>query len=355
MPKPKKTKPKPVEPATTQKNHLKTKLEPEQIGYDPDTTFVLIDAHALIYRAYYAFPDLTTQDGTLVNAVFGFTKAVLTAIKDFEPEYLAVAFDHPKPTKRHKQFEAYKAHREKMPDDLIAQIGLIKDVVKALNFPTFEEAGWEADDLIGTLTTQAQAQMKSGQIDDDLLMVVVTGDKDTFQLVNDRVHVWLPGRGKLGVPREYDSAGVTRKMGLRPDQIIDMKALMGDASDNIPGIKGIGEKTAVALLSEFETLEAIYQAIEQQAAGQELPKAQQKLLKGAVLKKLSTGQKDAELSQDLATIQTDAPIDLKLEACRVSGYNKQEVMELFEELSFKSLIKDLPADDFELGLQEALW
>lgn len=300
-------------------------------------TLLLIDAHALIYRAYFAFPELTTPEGILANAVFGFTKAVLTAIRDYEPRYLAVAFDHPQPTHRHLQYDQYKAHREKMPDDLIPQIAMIKQVVEVLRFPKFEVAGWEADDLIGTLAAQVA--------DPEVMSVIVTGDKDTFQLVTDRVHVWLPARGKDGRPTEYDAAGVAAKMGVRPDQVVDLKALMGDASDNIPGVSGVGPKTAAQLLHDFETLDGVYQAV---AAGSDR-------IKPALLKKLQTDQELAFLSRDLATIQTNAPIQLDLDACRISGYDRVQATELFEELGFKSLLELLPADDFELSLQQALF
>lgn len=358
------TKTKPKEAQTQNQKNERNEVVMDQIATGgvlsqtpatPSQTFLLIDAHALIYRAYYAFPELTTEDGTLVNAVFGFTKAVLTAIRDFEPEFIAVAFDHPKPTKRHEQYKQYKAHREKMPDDLIPQIEIIKKVVATLNFPTFEQEGWEADDLIGTLAAQAQDQLESEDISEDLLIVIVTGDKDTFQLVNDKVHVWLPARTKSQQPREYDEAGVKAKIKVRPDQVVDLKALMGDASDNIPGVKGIGEKTAVKLLDAFGTLEGLYQAIEKQEQGKDLLEDHSALLKGATLKKLKAEKEQAVLSQELATIQIDAPIQLSLESCRVSGYNKQEAIDLFDELSFKSLIKELPADEFELGVEDALF
>lgn len=305
--------------------------------------FLLVDAHAVIYRAYHALPDLTTPDGTLANAVYGFTRILLTAIRDLEPQYLAVTFDHPKPTFRKQNFAEYKAQREEMPDDLKPQVGMIKDVVKALNIPKFEMEGYEADDLIGTLSLQAK--------DKKTPVIIVTGDRDIFQLVQPGIKVWLPGRGKVEAA-EYDAQAVLSKMGVRPDQIIDMKALMGDASDNIPGIKGIGQKTAAKLLGRFDNLDNLYQAVEKIQSGEMSDKD---ILKGAVLKKLIEGKQSAYMSQQLATIETNVEIKLDLPACKTSGYNKEEVMELFEDLGFKSLIKLLPADDFELGLQDALF
>ncbi len=239
---------------------------------DEHEMLMLVDAHAIIYRAYFALPPtLTTPEGMLVNAAFGFTRILLTAIRDMKPTYLSVVFDHPDPTFRHKEFKDYKAHREKMPDDLIPQISVTKEIVKSLNIPQFEVASFEADDLIGTLSQQS-----------DKKTVIVTGDQDMFQLVNDKIHVWLPPRGKY-LANEYDREGVYKKLGVYPKQVIDMKALMGDSSDNIPGIRGIGPKSAVMLLQEFETLTRVYEAVDE---FEKYPH----ILKGALLKKLQGGK-----------------------------------------------------------------
>lgn len=317
---------------------------------------MLVDAHAIIYRAYYSFPPtLTTPEGTLVNAAFGFTRILLTAIRDMHPSYMAVVFDHPKPTFRHEEFKAYKAHREKMPDDLIPQIGITKDIVQALNIPQFSVAGFEADDLIGTLSRQAMALQQEELTvaglppeQKKIQTVVVTGDQDLFQLVNEQIHVWLPPRGKRHPAAEYDTDRVEKKMGVRPDQVIDLKALMGDASDNIPGIKGVGPKTATKLLQKFETLEKLYQALEK-------PEEYPDLFKGALLKKLQEGKESAFMSQKLATISQEAPIDLDLAACKVTGYDKTQAVALFQDLEFRSLVNSLPADEFESSIQESLF
>ncbi len=306
-------------------------------GHD-DNVLMLVDAHAIIYRAYFAFPPLNTADGTLVNAAFGFTRILLTAIRDVAPAFISVVFDHPKPTFRHEQFVDYKAHREKMPDDLRPQIQLVKDVVDALNIPRFEMAGYEADDLIGTLATQASAE--------SIKTVIVTGDRDLFQLVNEYIHVWLPGKGNKS-DEEYDRERVQSKMEVFPEQVVDLKALMGDASENIPGVTGIGQKTATKLITEFGSLEALYDTIE---SGKEHP-----LLKGAVLTKLQTGKEQALLSQQLATIAVDAPITLDLEACQLTGYNKEQAVDLFQRYEFRTLVGLLPNDEFESGVQEALF
>lgn len=316
----------------------------------PDSkTFILIDGHALIYRAYHAFKDLSTHSGQPTNAVYGFTRILLKVIRDFTPEYIAVAFDHHKPTFRHAEYLGYKANRAEMPEDLRPQIDIIKRVVTALNIPQFELPGYEADDLIGTVVCQLQENKKMK----DYLVLIVTGDRDAFQLVNDQVHVWMPGRPPYTKDTEFDTQQVVQKMGVRPDQIIDLKALMGDASDNIPGVAGVGEKTAVKLIQEFGTLENIYQTIEKENLDFETSK--HPLLKGSLLKKLAEGHQDAVMSQKLATIDCASPITLDLEQCRMSSYKKDEVVQLFDELEFKSLVKQLPPDEFELGVQSALF
>lgn len=316
--------------------------------------FLIIDGHALIYRAYHAFPDLTTPSGQLANAVYGFTRHVLTAIREYKPEYLAVTFDHRKPTFRHADFEGYKANRVKMPDDLIPQIDMIKDVVTKLNFPLFELEGYEADDLIGTLTTQLIALNEKEKT--NVMGLIVTGDRDSFQLVNDTTHVWLPGRTKQQVDTEYDWDGVCQRMQVCPDQIVDLKALMGDASDNIPGVPGVGEKTAIKLLQTFGNLEALYQVVEgDEAASAKFSAEQLAVLKETLKTKLLAGKESALMSQKLARIDRDVPISLDLEACRVCAYDKQGAKALLESLGFKSLISALPADEFELDIQAALF
>lgn len=300
---------------------------------------ILIDGHALIYRAFYAIPTLTTKEGIMVNAVYGFLRILLAVVKDFNPEYIAVTFDMPKPTFRHADFAGYKAQRKEMPEDLQGQIQLVRDCVEVLNIPQFGVEGYEADDLIGTLAKQAvEGDLNHQSVD----VLIVTGDRDSFQLVTDHVHVLVPAQGKNG-EQEFDPAAVEAKMGIKPDQIVDYKALSGDASDNIPGIAGIGPKTAVRLLQEFGTLENIYQHIKDQTDKVK----NSKVLKGATLTKVAEGYESAIMSQKLATIDRNVPIKITLDDCRVSGYDKATAIAKFEDFGFKSLIKWLPDDDFE--------
>lgn len=303
-------------------------------------TFLIIDGHALIYRAFHAFPKtLTSSTGQLTNAIYGFTRILLKSIQNFDPEYLIVAFDHKEKTFRHEKFKDYKAHRPPMPDELISQIDNVFKVVEAMNIPTFQIAGFEADDLIGTVTFLNEKQ--------GIENLVVTGDKDMFQLVTDQTHVFIPGRGRFSKDKEYTPEEVLRKMGVRVDQIIDLKALMGDSSDNIPGVRGIGPKTAVNLLKEFEHLDDVYQALE---SGSENP-----VFKKSIRTKLENSKELAFLSRELATIKRDVEISYELNSCRVKSYDKQAVVKIFEDLNFSSLLKLLPEDQFESSVQDALF
>ena len=320
--------------------------------------FVIVDGHALIYRAYHAFPALTDPKGRLVNAVYGFTRILLTAIQELKPEYLCVAFDSKGPTKRASElYDQYKAQRAPMPDDLIPQIVLVKDVVDALNIPRYELSGFEADDLIGTVSKRVSAG--NGVLDgvaapEGVRTIVVTGDKDLLQLVDDKIHVWLPGRGKGNLDEELDEPAVQKKMGVLPTQVIDLKALMGDSSDNIPGVKGVGPKTAIMLINQYQTLDGVYQEVERLSTATPA-QLKAEVLSPKLLEKLVTDKKMAYLSRELATIDREVPIEFLLAPCRIAQYNKQKTMDLFTELNFNSLQYLLPKDDFELGVQKALF
>lgn len=309
-------------------------------------TLMLIDGHALAYRAYHAFPPLTTSSGELVNAVYGFSRILLTVLRDLHCEYIAVSFDLPKPTFRHTKFASYKAQREEMPADLQTQIERIKTVVTTLNMPTYALEGFEADDVIGTIARQAIAEGKVEKV------IIVTGDRDAFQLVTDKVHVYMPPKSKEAFYTEYDPDQVREKMGIGPEQIIDYKALAGDASDNIPGVSGIGDKTAVRLLQSFGSTEKLYEAIKDPST---LTPEQQALLRPKLVEKLANGYESMVMSHELATIDQDAPIKLEIEQCMARDYKKEKVVELFMELGFKSLMGLLPKDEFEDSVQQALF
>ena len=279
---------------------------------------ILIDGHALLHRAYHAFPlSLTTSKGEIVNAVYGFTRILLGVIDELKPEYLAVAFDTGKPTFRHQEFVGYQAQRPHMDLELKDQIARVIEVVQALNLPIFTLEGFEADDVIGTLATQASR----------VETIIVTGDKDILQLVNQTTHVYMPGRGNDPATL-YDEDKVKDFLGVLPEQIVDYKALVGDPSDNYPGVNGVGPKTAVKLLTRYTSLDNIYTHL-----GELDPKLRRKLI---------DGEEAAYLSQKLARIVTAAPVTLDLSACQLSDYDTAKASKLFEELEFRSLLKKLP-------------
>lgn len=312
--------------------------------------FLLVDGHALIYRAYHGFPELTDPTGQLINAVYGFTRILLTTIRDREPEYITVAFDHKEATFRHDAFEAYKANRSEMPEDLIPQIEIIKRVVTSLNIPQFELPGYEADDIVGALAHQA-AEVSQEQVGS----LILTGDKDLLQLVNDDTRVYIPARGRYGKDIVYNRDRVIKKMGVAPEFVPDLKGLMGDSSDNIPGVKGVGPKTALKLLTTFDTIEGVYSFLETHQDAEILKDSKNHGITPSVLIKLRKDKEQALLSKQLATISLDVPIKLKLENCRVRSYDKNKVLELFEEFEFNSLVGLLPQDSFEEALQDALF
>lgn len=305
---------------------------------------LILDGHAIIYRAYHAFKDLSDPEGAPINAVYGFTRILLKVLEDFRPLYIAVAFDHKHgKSKRSEQFKEYKAQRPPMPDDLISQIDKIKEMVHAFAIPQFELDGFEADDILGTIARLLASNER-------VHTTIVTGDKDLLQLVVDGVtSVFIPGRGKFSKDVDYNSAAlVAKKMGVLPNQIPDLKALMGDSSDNIPGVKGIGPTIAGRLIQQFGSLEAIYEQLEKN------PEPTTELKKG-VIDKLFADKKMAFLSKELTTIDTMAPVSFELTSCVAKEYNKQAVSELFERYNFNSLAGMLPKDAFEIAVQKALF
>ena len=291
--------------------------------------FLIFDGNALVHRSFHALPPtMTTKDGEMVNAVYGFTSFLLKAIKEFKPAYVAVTFDLAGPTFRHEQFTEYKAHRVKAPDELYAQLDKTKEVVRAFNIPIYEAKGFEADDCIGTI-----AEKTGGKID----TVIVTGDMDTLQLINDSTFVYSMSRG-LSESILYDAKAVRERFGFGPERMVDYKALRGDPSDNIPGVKGIGEKTATDLIKDFGEIENLYKKIDTAADK----------IKPRILELLKEYKKEAFLSKDLATIRTDAPIKFDLEECRFAKVNEQNIIDIFSRLEFNSLmarLKDLPGID----------
>ncbi|MBN1492940.1 MAG: DNA polymerase I [Candidatus Omnitrophica bacterium] len=278
--------------------------------------FLIIDGSSFIYRAYYAIQHLSNSKGQPTNAIYGFIAILQKLLAEENPEYIAICFDRKEATFRHEKYEDYKAHRKPMPDDLVEQIPYIKKLVKAFNIASFEKAGFEADDIIGTLAIKAAKK--------DVDVFIVTGDKDILQLVNDKIKV-------INVHKEglvYDIKKVKeRYSGLGPEKMIDIMALMGDGSDNIPGIPGVGEKTAIKLILEFGSLEGVYEHIED--------------LKGNLKLKLIENKKLADLSRELATIDCDVPVDFSLTELKAKEKDTNALKELYTELEFSKLLSQL--------------
>jgi DNA polymerase-1 len=291
-------------------------------------TLMLIDGHALAYRAFFALPldSFSTSKGELTNAVYGFSMMLLHALQMEKPDYIAVTFDAPAATFRHEEFEEYKAHRPPMQEEMRSQMDRIRQVVQVLNMPAFEMPGYEADDLIGSLASQAAEK--------GLETVIVTGDNDTLQLVSPSVKVMTPGgySQRFSDAKLFDEEAVREKYGIDPAFLADYKGLVGDKSDNIPGVSGVGDKTARQLIQRYGTVEQIYEHLDE--------------IEPTRARNALAGQKEqALLSKHLATIVTGVPITLDLDKCRTSDYDRKKVMDLFRELEFRSLMQRLPESD----------
>ena len=273
---------------------------------------VLIDGNSLINRAYYAMPLLITKDGTYTNAVYGFMNMFFKMLNDVKPTYVGVAFDLKAPTFRHKMYADYKGTRKPMPEELRPQIPLLKDILKKMNIAIFEKEGFEADDIIGTIAKSTNVET-----------IIYTGDRDSFQLVDDETKVYFTKRGITDID-EMNNSNFEEKTGIKPFQIIELKALMGDVSDNIPGVSGVGEKTALTLLQQYTTVENLYEHLDE--------------ISGKLKEKLTLDRENCFFSKKLATIEIHAPIDTDVEKMKVFTPFPSEVKEIFIKLEFKSLM-----------------
>lgn len=291
---------------------------------------VLIDGNSLLYRAFFAMPHFSTLESQPTNAVYGFTMMLLKLVEDEKPDVLIVAFDAPAKTFRHDAFDGYKAHRKPTPDDLKAQGPLAREMVEAFNAPIFEVPGFEADDLVGTVACRAS--------DEGYDVLIVTGDLDTLQLVGEHVKVLTPVKGVTETVT-YDEKAVEARFGLTPAQFVDYKALKGDTSDNIPGVPGIGEKSACKLIQEFGSLDNILAHLDQ-------------ITDSRARKALEAAPEMATQSKHLAQIVTDVPIDLDLEQCSYRKPDYDKLRDLFKRLEFKSLLRRLPEESAVAAQQD---
>ncbi len=293
-------------------------------------TIMLIDGNSLMYRAFFAMSPVLNDKGMYTNAVYGFLNMLLKAVEDYEPTHIAVAFDLHGKTFRNDLYEDYKANRSETPEELRPQFALIKDVLASMQINIVEAPGFEADDILGTMSKKAQ---KSGY-----KTLIVTGDRDILQLINEDVNVYMTVKGISEIV-VFDDDMVKEKYSLSPSQIIDMKGLMGDASDNIPGVKGVGEKTAIRLLTEYNTLEKVYENIDD--------------IKGKLKEKLENDKESAEISKKLATIKTDLELDIDIDNCTMMNLEETEVISKLEELKFGSMIKKIRKSTGTDGLSQS--
>ena len=278
---------------------------------------VLIDGNAIVHRAYHALPPLHAHKGMPTNAVYGFFAMVLKTVNDLRPDYLIVAFDRAAPTFRQQLFVGYQAQRPKMKDELSSQFVLLHEILEKARFKIFEVDGYEADDMIGTIANQAVAKQK------DIDVIILSGDRDLLQLVNGHVRMMAPITGVTKMIL-FDKDKVLEKYGLEPHQIPDYKALVGDPSDNYPGVSGIGPKTASSLIKQFESLENLYESL------QEVPEK--------AAGKLATDAEQSALAKKLATIEVNAPIKFYPNDCQTSNIDEKSLLESFKMLGFRSLI-----------------
>ena len=288
---------------------------------------LILDSNSILNRAFYGVRYLSAKDGTPTNAIYGFLNILLKLIKEQEPDYICAAFDVKAPTFRHKQYEGYKAQRKPMPEGLAAQMPLAKDVLRAMGVTILEKEGYEADDIIGTVARLCE--------ESEISCFIATGDKDDLQLASDKTKVILTVT-KSGYNETiiYDDKAVKEKYHVTPTEFIDVKALMGDPSDNIPGVKGVGEKTAMSLIEKHHSIEYIYENIDDIG------------LKGAMLQKMKDGREMAFMSKELATINRNTPIEFNAEECVFDGFeNNGELYEILKRLELNSIIKKLDLSD----------
>ncbi|OAO32392.1 DNA polymerase I [Mammaliicoccus lentus] len=283
---------------------------------------VLIDGNSLSFRAFFALPLLTNKAGVYTNAIYGFTMILDKIIKEEQPTHFMVAFDAGKTTFRNNMYSEYKGGREKTPDELRSQLPYIRQLVESYNIKHYELENYEADDIIGTLSKQADNQ--------NLKTIILTGDRDLTQLASENVTIYYTKKGVTDIDHYTPEFIAEKYDGIVPNQIIDMKGLMGDKSDNIPGVPGIGEKTAIKLLKQFETVEGVYENIDE-------------LKKSKMKEKLIENEENAKLSKDLATINRDSPIEVTIDDLKLTDYSDEEKIKLFKTLEFKQLLDQMDA------------
>jgi DNA polymerase-1 len=285
---------------------------------------IIIDSNALLHRAFHALPPLATKNGEQTGAVFGYFLTLFKAINDLKPGFIVACFDTKAKTFRHEKFSDYKGTRAKTPDEIILQLPKAKLILEKFGIPVYAKEGFEADDLIATICSLSQKQ------DKDLEIFILSGDLDNLQLVNDKIKVYTIGKG-IKDTIIYDEEKVMSRFGVRPDQMIDFKALTGDATDNVPGVEGIGKTTAADLIQRFGSLENIYSELATDTA----------VLKPKIKEALKKDKNVALLSRELVEMKKDVPIDFDLEKCKFGNFDTKAVAEIFGQFEFNTLISRL--------------
>ncbi|MFB6225622.1 MAG: 5'-3' exonuclease H3TH domain-containing protein, partial [Candidatus Paceibacteria bacterium] len=296
--------------------------------------FVILDSNALIHRSYHALPDLSTKNGTQVNAVYGYVAVLLKVLRELQPTYIGAAFDLEGPTFRDEMYEAYKAQREKSDQALYDQIPLTKEVLNSFGIPVLTAEGYEADDVIGTVAARMNEEYPHVEV------IIVTGDMDTMQLVNEQTKVFSLRKGVKDTVI-YDVQGVQEKYGLNPDQVADFKGLKGDPSDNIPGVSGIGDKTAQKILAHFQDLDSLYETLNTTEGYEELSAEDQAPISQKVYTKLRQSEEQARFSKELATINCEVPLEFTLTEYAVEDFDRNTIAHTLREYEFDSLISRL--------------
>ncbi len=282
---------------------------------------IIIDSNSLLHRAFHALPPLANKKGQPTGAVYGFLLTLFKAIKDLTANYIAACFDTEKPTFRHQKYKEYKIHRPPTPKDIISQIYLMKEVLKSFDIPVFEKDGFEADDLIATIAKKTKSQAET---------FILSGDLDNLQLVDEKIRVYTLGKG-IKDSVLYDEQKVVERFGVKPEQMNDFKALTGDASDNIPGVPGIGKKTAAELIKKYQNLKNLYSELATDTA----------VLKPKIKEALKNNKESAFLSLNLVETKKDVPLEFTLESSKFGQFDKEKVKNIFNELGFYSLIDRL--------------
>ncbi len=283
---------------------------------------IILDSNSILHRAFHALPLLTTKNGEPINAVYGFLLILFKAIRELNPDYIVACFDFPAKTFRHQKFKEYKAKRPPISKDLASQIPKVKEVLNSLSIPIFEKEGFEADDLIATIAKKAESRVSE--------IFVLTGDFDTLQIVNKKIRIFFLGK-KMKEPLIYTEKKVIAEFGILPKQIPDFKALVGDQSDNIPGVLGIGQKTAVEILRNYGDLETLYSQIEKE-----------KKINEKIKKELIINKEKVFLSKNLAKLEDEVEIDFDLKKCNFGSFNPKVLQKVLERFEFYSLLKRIP-------------